>query len=85
MHFMTMAKATNDLQAGVMPEEKLTAEKATHQEEPGKTGVQLDASGLQPSSEGSRMKDSGGRRMVIDGPFAETKEVMGGHMLTQAK
>ena len=85
MQFMTMAKATKDPQAGVMPEEKLTAEMATHHEEPGKTGAQPDASGLQPSSEGSRMKDSGSRRMVIDGPFAETKEVMGGHMLTQAK
>jgi hypothetical protein len=68
-----------------MPEEKLIAGMVKHHEELGKTGAQFDASGLQPSSEGSRIKYSGGRRSVIDGPFAETKEVMGGQMLTQAK
>jgi hypothetical protein len=72
-------------EAGVMPEEKLMTEIVKHHEKPGKTGAQLDASRLRPRSEGTRMKYSGGRRTVIDGPFAETKEVMGGHMVTQAK
>lgn len=85
MRFMIIEKPTKDSEAGVTPDEKLTAGVAKRHGESGKTGAQLDASALQPRSEDSRMKDSGGRRTVIDGPFAETKEVMGGHMLTQAK
>jgi hypothetical protein len=69
-----------------MPGEKLIAEMTKHHEKLGMTGVQLAASRPEPSSDGLRMKcSSGGRRTVIDGPFVETKEVMGGHMLTQAK
>jgi hypothetical protein len=71
MRFMIIVKATKDSEAGVMPEEKLIAAMATYHEELAKAGVLLDASGLQPSSKGWRVKYSSGRRTVIDGPFAE--------------
>ena len=78
---MIVVKATKDTEAGKMPEEKekLFAAMATYHEELGKAGVLLDASGLQPSSKGWRVKYSGGRRIVIDGPFTEAKEVIGGY------
>lgn len=85
MRFMIIVKATKDSEAGVMPEEKLMAEMATYHEELAKAGVLLDASGLQASSKGWRIRYSGGKRAVIDGPFAETKELIAGYTLIQVK
>jgi hypothetical protein len=85
MRFMIIVKATGDSEAGVMPEEKLIADMAAYHEELAKTGVLLDASGLKPSSTGWRIKYSGGKRTVFDGPFAETKELVAGYTLIQVK
>jgi hypothetical protein len=82
---MIIVKATEDSEAGVMPEEKLFEEMASYHEELQKAGVLLDASGLQPSSKGWRIKYSGGKRTVIDGPFAETKELIAGYTIIQVK
>lgn len=85
MRFMIIVKATKDSEAGVMPEEDLIAAMATYHEELQKAGVLLDASGLQPSSKGWRIKYSGSERTVVDGPFAETKELIAGYTLIQVK
>ena len=85
MRFMIIVKANKDSEAGVMPEEKLIAEMATFHEKLAKAGVLLDASGLQASSKGWRIKYSGAKRTVIDGPFAETKELIAGYTLIQVK
>jgi hypothetical protein len=85
MRFMIIVKATGDSEAGVMPEEKLIAAMATYHEELAKAGVLLDASGLQPSAKGWRVRYSGGKRTVIDGPFADTKELIAGYTLIQVK
>ncbi len=85
MRFMIIVKATKDSEAGVMPEEKLIAAMATYHEELAKAGALLDASGLQPSSKGWRIKYSGEKRTVIDGPFTETKELVAGYTLIQVK
>jgi hypothetical protein len=85
MRFMIIVKATKDSEAGVMPEEKLIAEMATYHEELQKAGALLDASGLQPSLKGWRIKYSGGKRTFIDGPFVETKELIAGYTLIQVK
>ena len=78
MRFMIIVKATKDSEAGAMPEEKLIAKMATYHEELVKAGVLLDASGLQPSSRGWRIKYSGEKRTLIDGPFTEAKELIAG-------
>ncbi|HEX9754149.1 MAG TPA: YciI family protein [Gemmatimonadales bacterium] len=85
MRFMIIVKATRDSEAGVMPEEKLIASMATYHEELQKAGVLLDASGLQPSSKGWRVKYSGAKRTTIDGPFTEAKELIAGYTLIQVK
>jgi hypothetical protein len=85
MRFMIMVKTTKDSEAGVMPSEKLIAEMAQYHGELQNAGVLLDASGLQPRSKGWRIKYSGEKRTVIDGPFAETKEVIAGYTLIQVK
>jgi len=85
MRFMIIVKATKDSEVGVMPEEKLIAAMATFHEELAKAGALLDASGLQPSSKGWRIKYSGKQRTVIDGPFAETKELIAGYTIIQVK
>ena len=85
MRFMIIVKATRDSESGVMPDEKLVADMATYHEELQKAGMLLDASGLQPSSKGWRVKYSKGKRTVVDGPFAETKELIAGYTLIQAK
>jgi hypothetical protein len=85
MRFMIIVKATKDSEAGVMPEEKLIAEMAKYHEELAKAGVLLDASGLQSSSKGWRIKYVDGKRTVTDGPFAETKELIAGYTLIQVK
>ncbi|MFO1361661.1 MAG: YciI family protein [Burkholderiales bacterium] len=85
MRFMIIVKATKDSEAGVMPEEKLLAEMGAYHAELAKAGMLLDGSGLQPSAKGWRVKYSGGKRTVVDGPFAETKELIAGFTLIQAK
>ncbi|GAB2896716.1 YciI family protein [Paraburkholderia jirisanensis] len=85
MRFMIMVKANADSEAGAMPEEALIAAMAAYHEELSKAGVLLDASGLQPSSKGWRIRYSGGRRTVSDGPFAETRELLAGYTLIQVR
>jgi hypothetical protein len=84
MRFMIIVKATEDSEAGVMPEEERFAEMAGYHEELLKAGALLDASGLHPSSNGWRIRYSGNERTVSDGPFAETKELIAGYTLIQA-
>ena len=85
MRFMIIVKATKDSEAGVMPGEQLLAEMGKYNEELTKAGVLLAAEGLQPTSKGARVKFSGAKRTVIDGPFAETKELIAGFWLWQVK
>ena len=85
MRYMIIVKATKDSEAGVMPQEQLIAEMATFHEELARAGALLDASGLQPSSKGWRIRSAAGKRTVIDGPFAETKELIAGYTLIQVK
>jgi hypothetical protein len=82
---MMIVKATQDSEKGVMPSEKLIAEMAKYHEELQKAGVLLDASGLKPSSKGWRVKYSGAKRALIDGPFTEAKELIAGYTLIQVK
>jgi len=79
MRFMILVKATRDSEAGVMPEEGLMSVMADYHEQLAKAGVLLDASGLQPSSKGFRIRYSGEKRTVMDGPFAEAKELVAGY------
>lgn len=83
MRFMMIVKATQDSEAGVMPGEAMLAAMAKYNEELAKAGVLLDLSGLQPSAKGARIRFQGGRRTVIDGPFAEAKELIAGYWLIQ--
>jgi hypothetical protein len=85
MRFMVLVKASKDSEAGVMPSEQLLTEMGKFNEELAKAGVLLAAEGLQPSSKGARVKFSGGKRTVIDGPFAETKELIAGFWIWQVK
>ena len=85
MRFMIIVKATKNSEAGVMPDEKLLTAMGKYNEELAKAGVLLAAEGLQPSSKGARVKFSGDKRTVIDGPFAGTKELIAGFWLWQVK
>jgi hypothetical protein len=85
MRFMVIVKATKDSEAGVMPSEKLLAEMGKFNEELVKAGVMLAGEGLQPSSKGARVRFAGQKRTVIDGPFAETKELIAGFWVWQVK
>ncbi|HYS93907.1 MAG TPA: YciI family protein [Candidatus Acidoferrales bacterium] len=85
MRFMVMIKATKDTEAGVMPDEKLLTEMGRYNEELVKAGVMLAGEGLHPSSKGARVKFSGSKRTVIDGPFGETKDLIAGFWLWQVK
>ena len=85
MKFMIMVKATRDSEAGVMPSEKLLADMGKFNEELVKAGVMLAGEGLHPSSKGARVRFSGAKRSVIDGPFAETKELVAGFWIWQVK
>ena len=85
MRFMILVKATRDSEAGVKPPEELFAAMADYHEQLVKAGVLLDASGLQPSSKGWRIRYSGGKRTVIDGPFTEAKELVAGYTMIQVK
>ena len=85
MRFMVMVKATKNSEAGAMPSEKLLADMGRFNEELVKAGVMLAGEGLQPSSKGVRVRFSGGKRTVVDGPFAETKELVAGFWLWRCK
>ena len=85
MRFMVIVRATKDSEAGVLPDEKLLADMGKFNEELVKAGVMLAGEGLQPSSKGARVRFSGTKRTVIDGPFAETKELIAGFWLWKVK
>ena len=85
MRFMVMVKASTDSEAGVMPTEQALAEMGKFNEELVKAGVLLAGEGLHPSSRGARVRFSGSKRTVIDGPFAETKELVAGFWILQCK
>ncbi|MGH9435762.1 MAG: YciI family protein [Terriglobia bacterium] len=85
MRFMVLVKANTDSEAGVLPDQKLFAAMGKYNEELVKAGVMLAGEGLKPSSKGKRVKFSGDQRIVTDGPFVETKELVAGFWLWQAK
>ena len=85
MRFMVIVKASKDSEAGVMPSRQLLTEMGKFNEELAKAGVLLAGEGLQPSSKGARVRFSGNKRTVIDGPFAETKELVAGFWIWQVK
>ena len=85
MRFMVIVKANKESEAGVLPDEKLLADMGKYNEELVKAGVMLAGEGLQPSSKGARVRFSGNKRTVIDGPFSETKELIAGYWLFQVK
>jgi len=85
MRFMVLVKATKQSEAGVMPSEELLAAMGKYNEELVKAGVMLAGEGLHPSSKGARVRFSGTKRTVVDGPFAETKELLAGFWLWQVK
>jgi hypothetical protein len=85
MRFMMIVKSSKDCEAGKMPSEELLAAMGKYNKELMQAGVLVDLSGLQPTSKGARVKFSGGKTTVIDGPFAETKELIGGYWIIQVK
>jgi hypothetical protein len=85
MRVMVIVKASKESEAGVMPSQKLLAEMGKFNEELVKAGIMLEGEGLHPSSKGKRVKFSGGKRIVTDGPFAETKELVAGYWLWRVK
>jgi hypothetical protein len=85
MKFMILIKADKNTEAGVLPDEKLLTEMMKYNEELVKAGVMLAGEGLHPSSKGARVKFSGAKRTVVDGPFSEAKELIAGFWLWQVK
>ena len=85
MKFMILVKATKDSESGALPDEKLLTEMGKYNEELVKAGIMLAGEGLHPSSKGTRVQFSGTKRTVMDGPFAETKELVAGFWLWQVK
>jgi hypothetical protein len=85
MKVMVIVKATKNSEAGVMPSEKLIKEMLKYNEELVKAGIMLAGDGLQPSSKGKRIRISGSKRTVVDGPFAETKELIAGYWIWQVR
>src|SRR5205807_94542 len=85
MRFMILVKASQESEAGVMPSQKLLEEMGKFNEELVRAGIMLVGEGLRPSSKGARVRFSGKKRTVIDGPFAETKELIAGYWLWQCK
>ena len=85
MRFMVIVKATNDSEAGEMPSTELLAAMGKYNEELVKAGIMLAGEGLHPSSKGARVRFSGAKRTVIDGPFAETKELIAGYWIWQVR
>ena len=85
MRFMVLVKANKDSEAGVLPDKKILTEMGKFNEELVKAGIMLDGEGLHPSSKGARVRFSGAKRTVIDGPFTEAKELVAGFWLWQVK
>jgi len=85
MRFMIMVRANQDTEADVKPDESLIAEMVTYHEELAKAGALVDASGLQPSSKGWRIRYSGKKHSVVDGPYTEAKELIAGYTIIEAK
>ena len=85
MRVMVIVKANKDSEAGVMPSEKLLADMGKFNEELVKAGVMLAGDGLHPSSKGKRVHFAGGKKTVLDGPFAETKEIIAGYWIWQVR
>ncbi len=85
MRFMLIVKASKESEAGILPDEEILAEMAKFNEQMVKAGVMLAGDGLQASSKGARVKFDGAKRTVIDGPFAETKELIAGYWMVQVK
>lgn len=85
MRFMIIVKASENSEAGIMPEEDMLAAMADYHAELAKAGVLLDANGLHPTAKGFRIKYEGSKRRVVDGPFAETKELIAGYTIIQVK
>ena len=85
MRFMVIVKASKESEAGEMPSEEMLAAMAKYNEELVKAGIMLDGAGLQTSAKGARVRFSGKNRTVIDGPFAETKELVAGYWIWQVK
>ena len=85
MRVIVIVKASKESEAGVMPDEKMLAEMGKYNEELVKAGIMLAGEGLHPSSRGKRVRFSGTNRTVVDGPFAETKELMAGYWLWQVR
>ena len=85
MRFMIMVKATKDSEAGTLPDHKILAEMGKFNEELVKAGIMLAGEGLQPTSKGARVRFSGSKRTVIDGPFTESKELIAGFWLWEVK
>ena len=85
MRFMIIVKASPDSEAGVLPTEELMTAMGNYNEELTKAGILIDCDGLQPSSKGARVRFSGKKRTVIDGPFAETKELIAGYWIWEVK
>ncbi len=85
MRCMILIKATKDTEAGVMPSEQLLKEMTDYNEELVKAGIMLDGQGLQPTAKAARVLFSGEKRTVVDGPFAETKELIAGYWLWQVR
>jgi hypothetical protein len=85
MKVMVIVKATKNSEAGIMPSEKLFTEMGKYNEELVKAGIMLAGDGLQPSVKGKRIKFSGGKRIVADGPFTETKELIAGYWVWQVR
>jgi hypothetical protein len=85
MRFMILIKATKDSEAGVLPDQTLLAEMGKFNEELVKAGVMLEGEGLHPSSKGARVRFSGTKRTVVDGPFPETKELIAGYWVWKVR
>src|SRR3954464_6869677 len=85
MRFMIMVKANKDSEAGVLPDQKLLTDMGKYNEELVKAGIMLAGEGLQPSSKGARIRFSGSKRTIVDGPFAETKELIAGFWLWECR
>ena len=85
MRYMILVKATKDSEAGVMPPENLLAQMAAYHEDLAKAGILVDGNGLQATSKGWRVRYRGANRSVVDGPFAETKELVAGYTIIKVK
>ena len=85
MRFMMIVKANKDSEAGVMPSNELISAMTKYNEQMAEAGILVDLSGLQPSSKGARVRFSGGKVTVVDGPFAETKELIAGYWVINVK